>query len=236
MTTSFAAIATAIALVGLPLGVSVSFQAAAQEVAQEADAGPGQVEAPEVGGLVSLEGREREAIIAAISGALEKVETAKGRFTQYNADFTETRGDFYLRRPGRIRFEYDAPSPILILSDGTTVAIEDSEQETQDRLPLRSTPLALILERNLDLEDKATIVDVQKTSNLVAVIMEDKSGDIAGQLSMIFALDGYELLQWQTVDGIGATTLVELSGVETGIKLSPRLFRIEEQDAEDERD
>jgi len=217
MTTSFAAIATAIALVGLPLGVSVSLHAAAQEVAQEADAGPAQVEAPEVGGLISLEGGEREAMIAAISGALEKVETAKGRFTQYNADFTETRGDFYLRRPGRIRFEYDAPSPILILSDGTTVAIEDSEQETQDRLPLRSTPLALILERNLNLEDKATIVDVQKTSNLVAV-------------------NGYDLLQWETIDGNGAATLVELSGVETGVKLSPRLFRIEEQDAEDERD
>jgi len=236
MTTSFAAIATAIALVGLPLGVSVSLHAAAQEVAQEADAGPAQVEAPEVGGLISLEGGEREAMIAAISGALEKVETAKGRFTQYNADFTETRGDFYLRRPGRIRFEYDAPSPILILSDGTTVAIEDSEQETQDRLPLRSTPLALILERNLNLEDKATIVDVQKTSNLVAVTMEDKSGDIAGQLSMVFTLDGYDLLQWETIDGNGAATLVELSGVETGVKLSPRLFRIEEQDAEDERD
>jgi len=157
MTMSFAATMTAIALVVLPLGASASLQAAAQEVAQEAEAGSAPVEAPEVGGLVSLEGSERDAMIAAISGALEKVETAKGRFTQYNSDFSETRGDFYLRRPGRIRFEYDAPTPILILSDGTIVAIEDSEQDTQDRLPLRSTPLALILERNLDLEDKATI-------------------------------------------------------------------------------
>jgi len=53
---------------------------------------------------------------------------------------------------------------------------------------------------------------------------------------MVFTLDGYDLLQWETIDGNGAATLVELSGVETGVKLSPRLFRIEEQDAEDERD
>lgn len=216
--------------------VPFSLQVLAQEQAGPVEA-PIEIEvqAP-ASRLVQVTGAAQAALIKDISKALEGVETAKGRFTQYNSDFTQSSGDFYLRRPGRVRFEYDAPSPVLIIADGTTVAIEDSDLETQDRLPLRATPLAFILERNLNIEDKARIVMVQRTENVIAVTLEDKSGDVPGELSMIFGAENYDLLQWQTVDANGAATLVELSAIETGAKLNARLFRIEEQNAEDERD
>ena len=228
----FGAVSVSLALAVAPFYV----QAVAQEQAGPVEAPiAAQADSP-ASQMVEVTGPAQTALIQDISAALEKVETAKGRFTQYNDDFTQVSGDFYLRRPGRVRFEYDAPSPLLILADGTTVAIEDSDLETQDRVPLRATPLALILERSLDFGDKATILQVQKTDDFVVVTMEDKSGDIEGELSLVFDANGYGLLQWQTIDANDAATLVELSGIETGINLSARLFRIEELGAEDERD
>ncbi|MEL7453030.1 MAG: outer-membrane lipoprotein carrier protein LolA, partial [Pseudomonadota bacterium] len=78
-------------------------------------------------------GDARDEIVSAAAAALSAVETAEGRFVQVAPDFSITEGQFYLRRPGRVRFEYDAPVPILVVADGATVAIEDKDLETQDR-------------------------------------------------------------------------------------------------------
>ena len=186
--------------------------------------------------LEIVEGEAREALVAELSAALSAVETAKGRFRQYNADFTEDAGAFYIRRPGRVRFEYDDPSPLLIVSDGTTVAVEDRDLSTQDRLPLGATPLSIIIDDDIDLAEKVTIIGVERTSQYIAVTMEDKTGENQGQLAMVFDAENYSLLQWQTVDANGGLTIVELSGIETEVKINPRLFRIEELGEDDERD
>ena len=95
--------------------------------------------------------------------ALSSAKTAKGRFTQTNADGSLYSGTFAISRPGKLRFEYDAPVPVLIVSDGATVAMEDRDLETIDRVPLGSTPLGLILDDQLEFTNDVIVTDVSET-------------------------------------------------------------------------
>lgn len=235
MTAPMTALVALFSFAALPFGLQVSEVVPeslpdapeAASVAEQPDAAPA---------VVSVTGAEREAMLTDIAAALGAVETAKGRFFQTGADFSESEGNFYLRRPGRMRFEYDEPSPLLIVSDGATVAIEDRDLETQDRVPLRTTPLAMILDDEIDFESEVEVLDVQKGNGLVAVVMEDRTGETEGTLALILDAEDFTLLQWRTIDPAGGVTEVQLAGIETGIRISPRLFRIEELGAEDERD
>ncbi len=179
---------------------------------------------------------ERRAIIKAAGQALSAVGTVKGRFTQVAPDFSITTGEFALRRPGRVRFEYDAPVPILIVADGTTVAIEDSELETIDRVPLVSTPLKLVLDDNIDFESEAEITNVQRANGVVAITMRDRSGETDGTLTLILDARTYDLLSWRAIDGAGGITSVSLEDIEKNIRLSPRLFRLDDPEDADEDD
>lgn len=228
MMSSMSAIATFLSLAVLPLTLQVT---------SVPEAAPAEVAAPEVTVDPQLvEGEARAQLLNEVSAAFGEVKTIQGRFHQINPDGTEATGQFYLRRPGRVRFEYDAPNPILIVSDGTTVSFEDKDLETQDRVPLRATPLALLLDDAIDFETKAKVTEVRKANGLVSIVLESRDEDTEGTLALILEDEGYGLVEWRTIDAYGELTLVELAGIETGKRINPRLFRIEELGEEDERD
>ena len=230
MTTSLGALATLLSLALLPVSLQVASEA--EISAPPAESAP----AATIADPQLVNGAERDRLLENISAALGSVETAQGRFVQINPDSSQAEGQFYLRRPGRIRFEYDAPTPILIVADGTTVAIEDTDLETQDRVPLGQTPLGLLLDDKIDFESEANVLEVRAANGLVSVVLESRDEDTEGTLALILDDEDYQLLQWRTIDAYGDMTLVELAGIETGKRINPRLFRIEELDADDERD
>ncbi|MEM7661217.1 MAG: outer membrane lipoprotein carrier protein LolA [Pseudomonadota bacterium] len=192
--------------------------------------------APVVEDPTLVDGEAQQALLTEVSAALSAVTTAKGRFVQIAPDGSESTGDFYLRRPGRVRFEYDAPVPLLIVADGATVAVEDKDLETQDRVPLGTTPLGLLLDDDLDFEEDAEILSVRRANGYVAVALRDRSGETEGTLEIVLTDGPLDLVAWQTIDSAGGITGVQLNDVETGIRISPRLFRIEELDEDQGRD
>jgi outer membrane lipoprotein-sorting protein len=172
----------------------------------------------------SLSASERSQVLADVSTALTGVKTARGKFEQVAPDYSVTTGSFALSRPGKVRFDYDDPTPILIVSDGTTVALQDSELETTDRVPLGTTPLSLLLDDDLDFETEAEVLDVARGNGRIEVTLQDRSGEMDGTLTLVLSDGTRDLLGWRTVDGTGNITSVQLSGVEYGKKLNPRLF------------
>ena len=90
-----------------------------------------------------------------VSDYLNTIKSVQGRFTQIAADGRSAQGTFYLRKPGRIRFEYDKPNPILIVADGSSVAVSNSQLKTTDRYPLINSPLRLLLSESIDLVDRS---------------------------------------------------------------------------------
>ena len=169
------------------------------------------------------------------SQALNEVRTAKGRFFQVGADGTVSTGEFALRRPGRMLFDYDDPVPLKVIADGSTVAIEDEALETVDRVPLGTTPLGLILGADTSLSRDARILNVYYPPGRVAIQMADASGEMDGDVTLFFHSVTYDLLEWHVRDIQNGLTQVRLADVETGISLNPRLFRIEDPEDEDDR-
>lgn len=178
---------------------------------------------------------ERAEILNRAAEALANTETAQGRFTQVAPDYSVSTGAFALRRPGRMRFEYDDPTPLVIISDGATVAIEDRDLETVDRVPLSTTPLGLVLDDELDFASEAEVTSVRRSDGLLNISMRDRSGEAEGELTLILDEESYELVAWRTIDDAGGVTSVQLSDVEAGGQINPRLFRIEDPEDEDDR-
>lgn len=177
-----------------------------------------------------LSAAERSKLLKEAAKALATVKTARGKFEQYSPDGSYSTGQFAMSRPGKVRFDYDDPVPLVLVSDGTTVALQDSELETTDRVPLASTPLSLLLSSTLDFEKEAEVVDVRRTGDRTNITLRDKTGEMEGTLTVVLDASNNALTGWRTVDANGGRTSVLLSGVETGAKLNPRLFVLKDLD------
>src|SRR6267378_647557 len=78
----------------------------------------------------------QRATLEKVNNYFNSVTTLVGKFVQVGPDGNKTEGLFYMQKPGKIRFEYDPPSPIELISDGDTVAVRDRKLATQDIYPL----------------------------------------------------------------------------------------------------
>jgi len=186
--------------------------------------------APQVTQPAGLSDTDRSRLLERASTALAKVKTASGTFEQLAPDYTESTGRFALSRPGKVRFEYDAPTPLLVVSDGTTVALQDSELETTDRVPLGTTPLALLLDDEIDFATEAEVLDVTTGNGRVAITLRDQSGEMDGTLTLLMQESDMALTGWRTVDSGGNMTQVQLTDVNYGKRLNPRLFVLKDFD------
>lgn len=170
------------------------------------------------------------------SAALAAAKTATGNFVQTNPDGSIVTGTFALNRPGRMRFDYDDPTPVLIVSDGITVAMEDSELETVDRVPIGATPLGLILSTDLRVGEDVDVLSVLQNEDRFGIRAQDARGELEGTLTMVFDKASFDLLGWLATDGNFQTTVVDLTDVKTNVRVDPRLFRLDEaEDEEEER-
>ena len=160
---------------------------------------------------------------------LNSLQSVEGTFVQLANDGRSSRGTVYLKKPGRIRFEYDKPNPTLIVADGTTVAVENSQLRTTDRYPVGNTPLRLLL-TNVDLANDPHVVSVQRQPGVLMITAAEKSGPATGQVTLYFADTGstLQLSHWDVEDARGAHTTVSVSGLHEVSDLPPQLFAIED--------
>lgn len=171
---------------------------------------------------------DEKAALERANKALNAVRTANGDFTLIAPDGTVSQGRFWLQRPGRMRFEYAPPAQLLIVADGATVAVEDRELETFDRGPISATPLDLILKNAIDLSRDAKVERVGQIDGMTFISVSDPTGEADGILTLVFAPETFELLEWRVADATGAATLVMLDNVKTGGRFDPRLFVLDD--------
>jgi outer membrane lipoprotein-sorting protein len=176
------------------------------------------------GALIDLKGSDKASALDGASKALQSQTRVKGGFVQIGPDGSVAKGKFYLSRPGKIRFEYSPPTALLVVADGSTVAIQDNRLKTFNRAPLRSTPMYFFLKPNIDLGKDAKVVRVAKQSGTLAIAVKDKSGQSDGVLTLLFDPVSYELRQWLIEDGAGGVTRVALNNVERVAQFEPSLF------------
>lgn len=164
----------------------------------------------------------------ALSRYLNSIQTATTKFTQVNDDGTLSTGTLYIKRPGRMRFDYDPPEKLLVMAGGGQVGIFDGKSNLKkaERYPLAQTPLNLILERNVDLGRRNMVVGHSFDGTATTVVAQDPAHPEYGTIALKFTGDPIELRQWIVTDGQGAKTTVILGDMSLGASLPSTLFNI----------
>jgi outer membrane lipoprotein-sorting protein len=175
-----------------------------------------------------LDGAARAEGIAQANQALNAVQRLQGRFVQTSPGGGRASGMFYMERPGKLRFEYDPPATLLIVSDGSVVAMRDRELRTTERTPLRSTPLNLILGRSINLERDARVLRVSRAGPWLLITARDRAGQTDGQITLQFFGSQAELRSWDVIDATGARTRITLSDLTRPASLDRALFRLDD--------
>ena len=166
--------------------------------------------------------------LSQISNYLNKFTTAKGGFTQINGDGTISTGKIYIKRPGRIRFEYAPPDKSLVLASAGTVAIFDGKSnQPPEQYPLKRTPLGLILQKNVNLARAKMVVGHTSDGKTTTVVAQDPKHPEYGQIRLLFTSNPVELRQWVIVDDTGGETTLVLNELDKGMQLPARLFSID---------
>lgn len=169
------------------------------------------------------------ALVDKATKCLQALSEVRGRFEQTNARGAVATGEMFLKRPGKARFQYDPPSGLLVVADGKRVSVWDSRLRTFDRAPLGATPLAILLARQVRLDQE---VQVFRAANIdggfyLSVRNANARARTEGYITLVFSDNPTRLRGWTLVDGQGQPTKVNILDLEAQA-LAPDLFVLED--------
>lgn len=174
------------------------------------------------------------AVVDALSAYLNTIDTMQGGFTQQSPDGRIAEGEFFMRRPGRLRFEYFDPFPTLVIADGTWAGVINRQAKTLNQVPLSRTPLYLLLDADIDLVASGSIRSVERAQGVVKANAFDPSNPGQGTISMIFSTTPVQLLKWVITDEQGRSSVISLRNVKRGMYIDPRKFVINDPSFDEE--
>jgi outer membrane lipoprotein-sorting protein len=190
---------------------------------------------PKSGDNGSLDDKKR-ALVDKVNAYLSSVQTLVGDFVQVGPDGRRTEGQFYLQKPGRVRFAYNPPTPVDVVADGHSVVVRDRSLATQELYPLSQTPLRFLLADNIDLMKDTNLISVSADDTFVTVVVEEKhvlTG--TSRLMLMFGAKDMQLRQWTVTDPQGFDTTVAVYNLDTTKKPDPDMFRIKYPERPDPR-
>lgn len=165
---------------------------------------------------------------SAINAYLTGLRSAQGTFRQTNPNGSVQTGEFYLAKPGRIRFEYDTPKGAMVIADGSWVGVFDPKSNRNPtRYPLSSTPLDLLLRDRISLSEPGLVQGAVRDASGTRITVVDPDNPKSGRMVMSFSNDPIALKSWAITNQTGATTQVELTSLTPGTAPSRTLFNIE---------
>jgi outer membrane lipoprotein-sorting protein len=155
---------------------------------------------------------------------LNGIHSLSARFQQYAADGGTASGQLIVARPGHMRFEYDKPSPILLLADGTWVVYIDNQLKQVSYLPIGSTPAWFLLRDTISLTDGVTITKFERGPGALRITLVENKSPENGTLTLTFGEKPFDLKQWTIVDQQGKATTVVLSDARYGVPVDAKAF------------
>jgi outer membrane lipoprotein-sorting protein len=166
--------------------------------------------------------------VTAINRYLVAMRTAAGSFRQTNPNGSTQSGRFYLAKPGRIRFEYDAPKGAMVIADGEWVGVFDPKSNRNPtRYPLAKTPLSLLLRDRLSLAEPGLVLGASRDAGGTDITVVDPRAPQEGRMVMRFDDAPIVLRQWTITTKTGQRTTVALADLRTGVAIDNSLFDIE---------
>jgi outer membrane lipoprotein-sorting protein len=171
---------------------------------------------------------EQQAELQKLTDYLNGIRTMTARFTQYSENGGVAEGQLYLQRPGHMRFEYDPPTPILLVADGNFVIYFDKSLDQTSYLPISSTPAWFLLRNDIRLGGDVTVTGYEHKPGAIRVTLVQTKEPDAGAVTLTFSDRPLELKQWSLIDAQGKRTTVALGDVKLGVPLDKQLFVFKE--------
>ena len=177
---------------------------------------------------------EPAAVLAQANAYFNGMTTLSGNFVQIAADGRRIGGKLTLAKPGRLRFDYDQPSPMEVVADGTSVAVKDRKLKTQDLYFISQTPLKFLLRDKIDLARDLTVSDIANDPGGIRISLEDRA-TLGGtsKIQLFFDAEVKTLSQWRITDPQGYQTTVQLSNLQKGKAIDGSQFFINYGRSED---
>lgn len=163
--------------------------------------------------------------LSEISRYLNSLTTLTSEFTQVNPDGTVSTGTLFIQRPGRVRFEYDNDSTLLLASGGNVAVFDSKSNGGPQQYPLSQTPLSIILDANVDLGRQNMVTGHSEKNNATVVTAQDPQRPENGNIQMVFS-NPTELRQWIVTDNSGQKTTVILGEMSKGGSIPASRFSI----------
>lgn len=155
---------------------------------------------------------------------LQELVTAQARFVQTTHSGTQMVGTFSLKRPGKLRFEYDPPMENFVVADGVFIYFYDAELEEQTNAPIKTTLANFFLRKEFSFNDDLVVKEAKKAGDMLMVTVVQADEPEAGSITFAFGDTPFELKKWRVVDAQGLITEVELFHLKTALKLDNDLF------------
>lgn len=162
--------------------------------------------------------------IARAEGYLDSIRTLEARFLQIGPDGSVAEGGFFLSRPGKLRLDYDAPNPNLLVSDGRAFVHIDRHLKTIAYLPIDSTPAGLLVRERIRLSGDVRVVGIERGPAVLRIALVQADDPRAGRLVLTFSERPFGLASWSFVDAQGQTTRLTLLDPKVGQPIDPARF------------
>jgi outer membrane lipoprotein-sorting protein len=183
--------------------------------------------------LLALAGaaNAQQAGIPEIEQYVNSIRTLQARFVQRNPNGSMVQGTLYVRRPGRMRFQYDAPSQLKVVADGTQVTLWDPATRDFGQWPIGWTAASFLVKEPFKLSGDITVQGLQRTGDGLQLTMVQTKKPQEGQIIVRLADNPMALRGWTIIDNRGNRVDVSLSNVQTGMQLADSLFKYDGPDA-----
>jgi outer membrane lipoprotein-sorting protein len=162
--------------------------------------------------------------VAQAESWLKSLTYGQARFTQRGFDGTSLSGNFYIWRPGRLRFEYDAPVKDFIVADGVLIYFYDDQQRQTSTAPVGTTLADFLLRKNARLDGDLTVRSVKEQGGLITYTIQQTADPASGTLLVNFTQNPFQLKSWTIVDAQGLKTDLVLTDFNIGTPIPPSLF------------
>jgi outer membrane lipoprotein-sorting protein len=159
-----------------------------------------------------------------VSSYLNGIRTLKSTFVQVGPEGGINQGTLYISKPGRIRFEYNPPSPLLMVATGGAFYVKNARLNTLDHYDLSDTPLGLLLNDTVDLVHNKAVIGVSEQDGAIIVNARTSTNRNNSNITLVFSTPSLELRQWTVKDNQGGLTTVALRDVQIGAALDETLF------------
>lgn len=168
------------------------------------------------------------AAVARVERYLNSLKSVHARFIQVSTNGSFAEGEVHIKRPGKMRFQYDDPHPALLIANGLTLLYYDRELKQATFLPLWETPLWFLIREKVELTDDIEIVDVVQDAGVLSMVLKDSSNGDVGRITLTFSDKPLRLHKWEVLDAQGISTQVSLFNAQYDVPIETSVFEYDD--------